>query len=128
QLRALMARITQTRRHFIGGLAAIGGAGLLNAPSALGVQGRPETATLRLTKSPTLCLTPQYVAEEFLHAEGFTDIRYVDTGSATDSANAIGSGKADLSFDFASAFVTAIDTGQQVTVLSGAMVGCVELF
>ena len=68
------------------------------------------------------------MAEELLRAEGFSDIRYVDTGSATESANAIAAGQADLSFDFVSAFITAIDAGQPITVLAGGMAGCVELF
>ena len=27
--------------------------------------------------SPGICIAPQYVAEELLRAEGFTDVRYV---------------------------------------------------
>ena len=72
-------------------------------------------------------MPPLYVAEELLRAEGF-DIRYVATASATESANAIGAGRADLSFDFASAYIIGIDSGQAITVLAGSMAGCVELF
>ena len=28
-------------------------------------------------KAPVTCLAPQYLAEELLHAEGFTDVRYI---------------------------------------------------
>jgi len=52
----------------------------------------------------------------------------VNTASATESANAIGNDKADLSFDFVSAAIIAIDAGQPITLLAGAMAGCVELF
>jgi NitT/TauT family transport system substrate-binding protein len=33
-----------------------------------------------LSKVPSICLAPQYVAEQLLHAEGFTHIEYVGTG------------------------------------------------
>jgi NitT/TauT family transport system substrate-binding protein len=35
----------------------------------------PETTTIRLVKIPGICVAPQYVAEELLRAEGFTDIQ-----------------------------------------------------
>jgi len=120
--------MTQTRRRFLTAMAVAGAAALVRAPRALGAEETPETTTVRLTRTPSLCLAPQYVAEELLRAEGFSGIRYVDTADATHSANAIGSGKADLNFDFASAFIIAIDAGQPITVLAGAMAGCVELF
>ena len=40
-----------------------------------------ETTTVRLAKVPTICIAPQYIADELLRAEGFTDIRYVDAVS-----------------------------------------------
>jgi NitT/TauT family transport system substrate-binding protein len=33
---------------------------------------------VRITKNQGICYAPQYVAEELLRAEGFTDIRFVD--------------------------------------------------
>jgi NitT/TauT family transport system substrate-binding protein len=68
----------QTRRQFIAGAAAAGATGLLGAPHARAAEGAIETTSVRLTKSPGLCIAPQYVAEELLRAQGFTDIRYVD--------------------------------------------------
>ena len=40
----------------------------------------PETTTIRLVKSPSICLAPQYVVSDLLNAEGFTNVVYVDTG------------------------------------------------
>jgi NitT/TauT family transport system substrate-binding protein len=122
-------QIVQTRRYFLSGAALVGAGGLFRAPVATGAEGPAlETTTLRLTRTPSLCTAPQYVAEELLHTEGFSDIRYIDTASATESANAIGGGQADLSFDFVSPFIIGIDSGQPITVLAGAMSGCFELF
>ena len=35
----------------------------------------PETTTIRLIRNPGICVAPQYVADELLRAEGFTDIQ-----------------------------------------------------
>ena len=39
----------------------------------------PETTTIRLAKSPSICWAPQYVVSDLLNAEGFTNVVYVDT-------------------------------------------------
>ena len=119
--------IMQSRRRFLSTLSMAGAAGALRAPAGLAAEGASETTTLRLTRTPAVCVAPQYVAEDLLRAEGFSDIRYVDTASATESTNAIAAGQADLTVDFASAFIIGLDSGQPITVLTGLMAGCVEL-
>ena len=65
------------RRHFLTGSAAVvttiaahrGGLAAVAEPP-------PETTRVRLGSVPSICLSPQYVAEDLLRAEGFTDIRY----------------------------------------------------
>ena len=66
-----------TRRDLLRGVA--GTAGLLGWPpgSASG-EPPPETTRLRLFQFPGICLAPQYVAEDLLRAEGFTDVQYVE--------------------------------------------------
>ena len=79
--------VVQTRRQFLTTLSLAVAGGLIGQSRASGAEGTLETTTLRFTRTPALCAsTPLYVAEELLRAEGFSDIRYVDTGSATDSA------------------------------------------
>ena len=56
-----------TRRGLLGGMAAAGGMGLLSLdarPAA--AEPPPETTRIRLSKVPSVCVAPQYVAEEFL--------------------------------------------------------------
>jgi NitT/TauT family transport system substrate-binding protein len=48
-------------------------------PQAIGAEGSLETTTVRISKDLSICEAPLYVAAELLRAEGFTDIRYVDT-------------------------------------------------
>jgi NitT/TauT family transport system substrate-binding protein len=86
-----------------------------------------ETTTVRLVRSPTICVAPQYVAEELLRAEGFTDIRYIDT-PAPEVPEAVARGNVDLSMAYASQFVMTIAAGEPVSLLTGVMVGCFELF
>jgi NitT/TauT family transport system substrate-binding protein len=117
----------QSRRRFLTTLSFAGAAGFVGAPRALAAEGALETTTVRIGKSPGVCLAPQYVAEELLRAEGFTDIRYVETVAAA-VPEAIGRGKLDFGLSYAPLLIPAIDAAELVTVLAGVHVGCFELF
>ena len=119
--------ITQTRRRFLATVSMAGGAVFLRAPPVPAAEGALETTTVRLLRKPTICGAPQYVAEELLRAEGFTDVRYVDT-STDDLSTAIAQRKVDFALDFPVLFAPGIDAGKPVTVLAGVHVGCFELF
>jgi NitT/TauT family transport system substrate-binding protein len=118
---------TQSRRRFLTTASLAGAVGLLRAPQSLAAEGALETATVRLSKNPGICLAPQYVAEELLRTEGFTDIRYVETPAAT-VPEAIGRGKVDFGMNYAPQLVRAIDATESLTLLAGVHVGCFELF
>jgi NitT/TauT family transport system substrate-binding protein len=118
---------TQTRRSFLTTLSVAGASSFVRIPSTLAMEGPPETTVIRLARQPTICVAPQFVAEELLRAEGFTDIRYVDT-LAPEVPEAVARGKVDYSLAYASQFVASIDAGEPVTLLAGVMVGCFELF
>jgi NitT/TauT family transport system substrate-binding protein len=62
-----------------------------------------------------------------LRAEGFTDVRYVDT-TAEGLVEDLGRGKFDFQSNGAPAYPTAIDRGLPITVLTGVHAGCYELF
>jgi NitT/TauT family transport system substrate-binding protein len=119
--------ITQTRRQFLTSLSLTSAVGLLGAPSALAAEAALETTSVRITKNQGICYAPEYVAEELLRDEGFTDIRYVDV-PPTETSAAIAQGKVDFGMNYALGFVRDIDAGASVTVVGGVMVGCVELF
>ena len=118
--------LAQTRRQFLTTLSLAGAAGLLHAPPSRAAEGALETTTVRIAKIGAICLAPQYVSEELLRAEGFTDIRYVETGNLIGPA--IGRGEADFSTAFAIDPIQAIDAGAPIVVLAGVHVGCYELF
>jgi NitT/TauT family transport system substrate-binding protein len=119
---------TQNRRRFLATLAATGAAGLVGGPNSLTQDAPPETTTIRLVKSPSLCIAPQYAAEELLRAEGFTDIRYILSDAGLNQARAIARGEVDFTLHFSSQLLIPIDAGERITIIAGVHVGCFELF
>jgi len=117
--------LIQTRRGFLGGIAAAGATSLIRAPRAEAADGPLETTTVRLQK-PALC-SPLHIAEEMLRAEGFTDIRYHDPSDFGSTALVM-QGEVDFSGAYANQSVRAIDAGEPLMLLAGLMVGCFELF
>jgi NitT/TauT family transport system substrate-binding protein len=109
-------------------LSSAGASGLLS-PRTQGAlaESQPETTRIRLIRDPSICVTPQYQAEELLRADGFTEVQYVE---ATDGLGArlVGAGGADIMMEFAGVFVTRIDAGDPIVVLGGVQIGCFELF
>lgn len=68
-----------SRREFLSAAAFAGAGSLLKLRSEAIAAGPPlETKRIRLYKYPGICLAPQYVAEDLLRAEGFTDVQYVE--------------------------------------------------
>jgi NitT/TauT family transport system substrate-binding protein len=119
----------QTRRRFLTTLSLAGTAGLFRVPRSLAAEGALETTTVRLPKISSICVAPQYVADELLRAEGFTDIRYVRYPStAINAPEAIARGEIDFGSNFAPVLVTALDRGLPVTALGPVHVGCFEVF
>lgn len=119
----------QTRRRFLTTLSLAGAEGLFRVPRALAAERILETTSVRFAKIPGICNAPQYVAEELLQAEGFTDISYVGLVAAGAPAiEAVARSNADFTVTFAAPIAIAIDGGVPITVLSGVHVGCFELF
>jgi NitT/TauT family transport system substrate-binding protein len=135
----------QNRRRFLTDVAfagaaglAGGGVGLAGVGAFLGGSGQsfaaeppPEITAIRLAKVSISCVAPQYVAEELLRGEGFTDIHYVelegDIGKRGIPAM-IGRGHVDISLTFAAPMLIPMDAGEPITALAGVHVGCFELF
>jgi NitT/TauT family transport system substrate-binding protein len=119
----------QSRRRFLTALSAVSAAGLVRAPRAPAAEGASlETTTVRLAKTDGICIAPQYVADELLRAEGFTDVHYVDVPETTTRVEAIARGAVDFSANFAAPLIVAVASGEPITFLAGVHVGCFELF
>jgi NitT/TauT family transport system substrate-binding protein len=117
-----------SRRQFVERLALAGAVGLLRLrPEDAAAEPLPETTKIRVHHSLSLCLAPQYVAEDLLRGEGFTEIQYVPHGPKG-FYQALGSGEADIAGDFAPSLILQLDRGTPIVVLGGIHVGCFELF
>jgi NitT/TauT family transport system substrate-binding protein len=116
----------QNRRRFLTTLSSAGAAGIVGGSDLLAQEAPPETTTIRLTKMPGICIAPQYVAEELLKSEGFTDVQYVDLGA--DVYPAFAANKVDISMAFVGPFIVQLDANMPIVLLGGIHVGCYELF
>ena len=117
-----------SRRQLLEGLTLAGTAGLLGlTPGPVAAEPPPETTRIRLVHDPSICVTPQYLAEELLRADGFSEVQYVE---ATDGLGTrlIAAGGADMMMEFAGVYVTRIDAGDPIVLLSGVQLGCFEVF
>ena len=125
----------QGRRRFVAnaavaGLAGFGTLGGLNrshSGKSFAAEPPPEVSMIRIDTGPVVCIAPQFVAEELLHAEGFTDIRFdgSDTGSPTQK---LARNEVDWSLEFAPSLIEELDGGAPVTIVGGVHIGCFELF
>jgi NitT/TauT family transport system substrate-binding protein len=121
-------QVIQSRRDFLAGASWAAAAGVLGTRGSLADEGPPETTTIRLGRLRSLCLAPEYAAEELLRAEGFADIRYVAVGAGIPASKAIARGEVDLSLNFAAPLVIPMAAGEPLTVVAGVHPGCFELF
>src|SRR4029453_11303773 len=102
--------VNEHRRVLIQALAAAG-AGVLRGrivppPSA---EPPPETKRIRLVQTFAVCEAPQFVAEELLRGEGFTDVQYIQKDGPAAIAGAISSGEVDVSMNFSGPLILRVD-------------------
>jgi len=118
-----------SRREFLAGLGLAGTAGLLSLhPRRAAAEPALETTRLRLVRIPSICQAPQYVAEELLKTEGFTEVHYVEKQGSKGIESALVSGEADINMHFAAPTILRLDAGDPVVILAGGHIGCFELF
>src|SRR5690349_13680219 len=125
-----------SRRDFLkvaGGFSlSVAGLALLDAcaskPAAPIPKDAPlETTTIRLIRTPSICLAPLYMAEDLLKEEGFTDVQYVKITTLYTNRT-ISSGEADMGAHFSGPVMIGLDAGNPLLILSGMHVGCFVLF
>jgi NitT/TauT family transport system substrate-binding protein len=130
-----------TRRRFLGGLTVAGTAGLLDLyPKPVAAEPPPETTTIRIVNwdAGFICFAPQWVAQELLRLEGFTDFRYVyfteadvrraEAANTQPGAEMCARGAADFTGINTAQLAPTLDAGVTITVLGGVHGGCIELF
>jgi len=119
---------TLGRREFLHGLTAAGTATVFGAhPAIVAAEPPPETTRLRLARYSidVACTSPQWVAEELLKGEGFTQVEYVP---ADDHVVKLVTGDLDFFMHDPPGCVLGVEAGDPIVVLSGLHGGCYELF
>src|SRR5260370_668963 len=97
-------------------------------PSVEAAEPPPETTTLRLLRTGSICWAAQYVAEELLHDEGFARVTYPNVpGGGGPVSQHLAAGDADISMNFVAPNIIRLELGDPVVFLAGAHVGCFEL-
>ena len=74
-----MFHSNSNRRDFLTAMV-LGASSLVGLPAKAAAEPPPEVRKIRLVHTPAICLSPQYIAEKFLHMEGFTDVEYMQSG------------------------------------------------
>ena len=120
--------VSEERRRFLAALAATSAAGLIGSRNSSARDDQLETTSVRLAKITGTCIAPQYLAEELLRLEGFTDVRYILFEAGLGQSKAIARGDVDFSLNFAAPLVIPIDAGEPISVIAGVHTGCFELF
>lgn len=117
-----------SRREFLG-MTLAGTVGFLGLkPESVAAEPPPETNTLRLARNNSdLCLAPQFVAEQLLRDEGFTDVQYIKKDGVVWHEIMLASGEADISMAFAPTALIQLDAGDPIVILAGGHIGCLEL-
>jgi NitT/TauT family transport system substrate-binding protein len=119
-----------SRREFLKGLSLVGTAALLGLHHNLdAAEPPPEMTKVKLVhRTDAICMSPQYVAEELLRAEGFTDVQYVKTTGGSGIEKALASGEANLSMHMGAPLIVRLEAGDPIVIIGGGHVGCYELF
>jgi NitT/TauT family transport system substrate-binding protein len=134
-------QIVQSRRDFLAAFSAAGALSPLCGRCVLADEAPLEVTTVRLRREPGLvklldqgvvenpiCIAPQYMAEELLSAEGFTEVRYVSVQGGPAYSQAFERRELDFGLMFAPGIIRRLDAGVPITVLAGIHPGCFELF
>ncbi len=117
------------RRELLRGVGvAAAAAALAGRPRTADAEAPPETTRLTLLQTASMCQAPQYVAEELLRGEGFTDVRYIKKDAPRAIADALASGEANINMHFSGPLILRLDAGAPITILAGVHPGCYELF
>jgi NitT/TauT family transport system substrate-binding protein len=118
-----------SRREFLSTAAIAATGTLLGLQSkSLAAEPPPETTKLRLIQTPTICLAAQFLAEELLRDEGFSNVQYIKKPGAKGIETALASGEADINMHFNARLLMRVEAGDPIVILAGGHIGCFELF
>jgi NitT/TauT family transport system substrate-binding protein len=125
----ILRAVPTGRRAFLGAAAATVAAACIPQGSSIATPGPslgpPETTAIRINYQIG-CDPWTWLADDFLKAEGFTDVSVLNDPAVY--VDAVAKGVADLDVAFGIAVVASVDAGQPVIALAGTHTGCFELW
>ena len=117
-----------TRREFLANVSFAATASLLGSTAdSFGAEPPPETKSVRIPQIPSACRSPEWIAEDLLRGEGFSDVQYIAVQGTQGVERALASGEADLAGHFAAPVILRLEAGDPIVMLGGEHVGCFEL-
>jgi NitT/TauT family transport system substrate-binding protein len=117
-----------SRREFLRTATLVGTGVLLGFPSETHAnEPPPETKRIRIPQTASTCRTPEWMAEELLRSEGFSDIQYVPIQGTLALQRSLASGEADIGAHFAAPVILRLEAGDPIVIVGGEHVGCFEL-
>lgn len=120
--------LNTSRRQMMARAMAVGIAGLFGINCRTNAaETTLETTRIRITHAPSICTAPQYLAEELLRMEGFTDVEYLPLGTRN-GPRALAEGRADMTMWDLPGLIPHLDVGRPIVLLAGVHAGCYELF
>src|SRR5207247_1960832 len=115
-----------SRREFLAGLTLAGTAGFLGLHAGpVAAEPPPETTKLRLARIQSICRAPQYLTEELLRGEGFTDVHYVVKDDSAGTTRALAAGEVDITMQYIGPSIIQIDKGEPIVLLAGVQVAAI---
>ena len=108
-------------------LRGLGGLGAIAAgrgDKLLAAEPPPEITTLRLAKNPFVCTAPQFIADELLRLEGFTDIKRIDD-TVLDWPEWVS--KIDWDLGFPPDLILGADQGSPIVIVAGVHSACYQI-
>ncbi len=67
------------RRKFLASASALGAAGFFGTSRSVAAEPPPETTRIRVVYDGSICLAPEWLAEDLLRLEGFSEVEYVSS-------------------------------------------------
>jgi NitT/TauT family transport system substrate-binding protein len=117
-----------SRREFLSAAALAGTGAVLGSRSDIfAAEPPPETTRIRIPQIPSTCRSPEWIAEELLRTEGFTDVKYIPVPGTQGVERALASGEADFGGHFAAPVILRLEAGDPIVIVGGEHVGCFEL-
>jgi NitT/TauT family transport system substrate-binding protein len=102
--------VVQDRRRFLATLSSATAAALFGGSKALAEEAPLETTRIRLYDWAGVCIAPQFVAEELLKNEGFTDVQYIrDEPSGSLPNPLLASGAIDINIQFSAPSIIRVE-------------------